>query len=107
MTRNTWRRPLRGGMYFSISSVNRISPTLSLLRMAEKASTEAISAASSRLAWSSEPNSRAADIHDEHQGELAFLHEFLYERMIHPGGDVPIDRAHFIARLIFAHLFEV
>ncbi len=57
MTRNTCRRPLRGGMYFSIWSVKRIRPTLSLLRMAEKASTEAISAASSRLDCDTEPNS--------------------------------------------------
>src|ERR1035438_7229144 len=42
MTRRTWLRPLRGGMNFSTSSLKRMRPTLSLLRMAEKASTEAI-----------------------------------------------------------------
>src|ERR1019366_1365397 len=56
MTRNTWLRPLRGGINFSTSSVNSNRPTLSLLRMAEKASTEAISAASSRLDCAREPN---------------------------------------------------
>ena len=56
MTRSTWRRPLRGGMNFSTSSLKSTSPTLSLFRMAEKASTEAISAASSRLDCSPEPN---------------------------------------------------
>ena len=27
--------------------------------------------------------------------------------MIHPRGNVPINRAHLIARLIFAHLFKI
>ena len=56
ITRSTWRRPLRGGMNFSTSSLNSSNPTLSLLRMAEKASTEAISAANSRLDCAREPN---------------------------------------------------
>src|ERR1043165_5782550 len=56
MTRRTCLRPLRGGTNFSTPSLNRMRPTLSLLRMAEKASTEAISAASSRLDWATEPN---------------------------------------------------
>src|ERR1019366_3119596 len=56
MTRRTWLRPLRGGMNFSTSSLKRMRPTLSLLRMAEEASTEAISAASARLDWPREPN---------------------------------------------------
>src|ERR1043165_5960552 len=56
MTRRTCLRPLRGGTNFSTPSLKRMRPTLSLLRMAEKASTEAISAASSRLDWATEPN---------------------------------------------------
>jgi hypothetical protein len=42
-------------MYSSTSSVYKIRPTLSLLRMAEKASTLASSAASSRLVCAAEP----------------------------------------------------
>ena len=42
-------------MYCSTWSVNRINPTLSLLRMAEKARTLASSAANSRLLWCAEP----------------------------------------------------
>src|SRR3989449_10796422 len=56
MTRRTCLRPLRGGTNFSTPSLTRMRPTLSLLRMAEKASTEAISAASSRLDCATEPN---------------------------------------------------
>ena len=76
--------------------------------MAENASTEAISAASSRLDWSREPNKPgAAHVHDEHEREFAFLDELLDERMVHPRGDVPVNRAHVVAGLVFAHLVEV
>ena len=50
---------------------------------------------------------RTAHVHDEHEREFAFLDEFLDERMIHPRGDVPVNRAHIIAGLVFAHLVEV
>ena len=43
----------------------------------------------------------------QHQGEFAFFDEFFHEGMIHSGGHVPIDRAHFIARLIFTDLLEI
>ena len=108
MTRRTWRRPFLGGMNFSTSSVKRISPTLSLLRMAEKASTEAISAASSRLdcaRGAEKPG--AAHVHHQHEGQLAFLDELLDKRMVHPRRHVPIDGADFVARLVFAHLLEI
>ena len=45
----TWLRPFRGGTSSSTLSVNTSSPTLSLFVVAEKASTAASSAASSRL----------------------------------------------------------
>ena len=51
--------------------------------------------------------SRAAQVHQEHHGQLAFLDEFFDERMVHARGDVPIDGAHVVARLIFAHLVEI
>ena len=50
---------------------------------------------------------RAAHVHDEHEREFAFLDELLDERMIHPRGDVPVNRAHVVAGLVFAHLVEV
>jgi len=43
-------------MNFSTTSVNSTKPTLSLFLIAENASTEAISAASSRLDCSTDPN---------------------------------------------------
>ena len=49
----------------------------------------------------------AAHVHDEHEREFAFLDEFLDERMVHPRGDVPVNRAHVVAGLVFAHLVEV
>src|ERR1039458_5343374 len=39
--------------------------------------------------------------------ELALLHELLDERMVHPRGDIPVNRADLIARLVLAHLVEV
>ena len=49
----------------------------------------------------------AAHVHDEHEREFAFLDELLDERMVHPRGDVPVNRAHVVAGLVFAHLVEV
>ena len=51
--------------------------------------------------------SRSADIDHEHDGEFAFFGEFLDEGVAEPGGHVPIDRANFVARLIFPDVFEI
>ena len=48
-----------------------------------------------------------AHVHDEHEREFALLDEFLDERMVHPRGDVPVNGAHVVAGLVFAHLVEV
>ena len=76
--------------------------------MAEKASTEAISAASSRLdCVARAEQAGAAHVHHQHERQFAFLDELLDERMVHPRGDVPVNRAHVVAGLVFAHLVEV
>ena len=49
----------------------------------------------------------AAHVHDEHEREFAFLDELLDERMVHPRGDVPVNGAHVVAGLVFAHLVEI
>ena len=49
----------------------------------------------------------AAHVHHQHQRQFAFLDELLDERMVHPRGDVPVNRAHVVAGLVFAHLVEV
>ena len=49
----------------------------------------------------------AAHIHDQHERQFAFLDEFFDERMVHPRGDVPVNGAHVVAGLVFAHLVEV
>ena len=51
--------------------------------------------------------SRRADVHQQHHRQLAFLHELFYKWLVQSRGDVPIDIAHLIARLIFAHLIEI
>ena len=56
MMRSTWLLPLAGGMNFSTRSLNRTSPTLSLLAMALKASTPQSSAAISTLVRPVVPN---------------------------------------------------
>src|SRR6266511_4764141 len=47
------------------------------------------------------------EIDDQHDGQFAFLNELLDERMVHASGDVPVNRAHVVARLILAHLVEI
>ena len=51
--------------------------------------------------------SRGAHVHHQHHSQLAFFGEFFDERRPEPRGHVPIDRANFVAGLIFAHLIEV
>ncbi len=50
---------------------------------------------------------RRADIHQQHHRQLAFLHELFHKRLVQSRGDVPIDIAHLIARLILAHLIKI
>src|SRR6185369_16711938 len=50
---------------------------------------------------------RATQIDNEHEGQLALLHEFFDERVVHAGGHIPIDGAHLIPGLILAHLLKV
>ena len=50
---------------------------------------------------------RSAHIHDQHDGQLAFLGEFLHVGMPEPRGHVPVDGAHFVAGLVFANLLKV
>ena len=61
-TRRTCFLPFFGGTNFSTSSVKTISPTRSLLRMAEKATTAASSAASSRFSCPPDPKRPEADM---------------------------------------------
>ena len=49
----------------------------------------------------------AGDIDGENHREFAFLAEFPDERLVHPGGDVPIDEAHLVAVLVFAEVVEI
>ena len=49
----------------------------------------------------------AAHVHHQHHRQFALLDEFLDERMIHPRGDVPVNRAHVVAGLVLAHLVEI
>ncbi len=108
MMRSVCERPFFGGMKSSTRSVKRSRPTLSLLRMALKASRQATSAASSRFDCDVAAEiSRSAHVHHQHDRQLALLGEFLDEGGPEPRGHVPIDRADLVARLIFAHFLEV
>src|SRR6266571_6758382 len=51
--------------------------------------------------------SGAAQVHEQHEGQFAFLDELFDERMVHARGDVPVDGADFVSRLVFADLLEV
>ena len=50
---------------------------------------------------------RRADVDDQHHRQLALFREFLHEGGAEPRGHVPVDRANFVARLVFAHVFEI
>ena len=53
-----------------------------------------------------EPRARA-DVDREEDVELALLAEFLDVGNVHPGGDVPVDRADIVSRLVLADLLEI
>ena len=61
MSASTCFVPFLGGTNFSTRSVKMMSPMRSLFLMAENASSAAISAATSRLACSREPNAPEPD----------------------------------------------
>jgi len=108
ITRRTWRRPLRGGMNFSTSSVKRMRPTLSLLRMAEKARTEAISAASSRLDCSPEPKRpeplrSTTSMRVSSRSSTNFLMNGWFMRAV----TFPINGTDFVTGLILAHFVKI
>ncbi len=108
MMRRMCARPFFGGTNFSIRSVKRISPTLSLFLMAEKASTAQISAAISFfIACHGAELPGAAEVHDEHDGQLPLLLEDLDEGVVEAGGDVPVDRPDVVAVLVLPHLGEL
>src|ERR1035437_2011540 len=50
---------------------------------------------------------RARTIHDQEHRQLALLDVALDEETAHPRAHVPVDRAHFVAGLVFAHLGEL
>src|ERR1700734_1399231 len=50
---------------------------------------------------------RGADVHQQQNGELALLGEFLDEGTAGASRDVPVDGAHFIAGAVFAYFVEV
>ena len=50
---------------------------------------------------------RTTDIDNQHECQFPLFDEFLDERMIHSRRHVPIDRAHFVARLVLTDLLEV
>src|SRR4029077_5196008 len=51
--------------------------------------------------------SGSADINEQQDRKLAFLHIFSYKRFPHSSGDVPIDCPDFITDLIRAKIIEI
>ena len=49
---------------------------------------------------------RATDVDHQHDGQLALLLEHLHVGAVEAGGHVPVDVAHVVAILVFAHLAE-
>ena len=108
MMRNVWERPFFGGMKSSTRSVKRSRPTLSLLRIALKASRHATSAASSRFDCETLPKlpealTSTTSMTVSSRSSVNFLTNGVPE----PRRHVPIDRANFVARLILAHVLEI
>ena len=106
-SRRTCRGPLFGGTKRSTSEENATRPTRSLLLTAHSARSAASSAAAARLVRiaGAEALTRR-DIDDEHDGQFALLDVALDERVAGSRGDVPVDRPHIVAGLVFADLLE-
>ena len=89
-------------------SVNITTPTRSLLRIADIASTARELRRDLALEAPTRAESlRARHVDGEHHRELALLDVALDERALHARRDVPVDAAHLVARLILAHLGEL
>ena len=50
---------------------------------------------------------RGRDVRHEHECELTLFQVALHERLAHASGDVPVDRAHGVARHVRANLVEL
>src|SRR4029450_12258703 len=50
---------------------------------------------------------RAREVDGQHHRELTLLDVSLYEGTAHARRDVPVDGAHFVSRLVLAHLGEL
>ena len=108
MIRSTCRVPLRAGTNFSMPSVNSVSPTLSLLLIAENASValELGHQLALRLPMGAEAL-RRAQVDQQHHRHLALFAEELDEWPAGAGGHVPVDRPHIVADLVRPDLFEL
>ena len=108
MTRSTWPRPLRGGNeFFHLVGEQQQSD---LVVVADGGEGEHGGDFGGEFAFglvARAEQAGAAHVHDQHHRQFAFLDEFLDERMVHPRGDVPVNRAHVVTGLVFAHLVEV
>ena len=50
---------------------------------------------------------RGREVHQEHHGQFAFFDEALHVGVPHAGGNIPVDRAHLVAELVFTHLVKL
>lgn len=102
-----WLRPFFGGMNSSTLSLKKSAPTLSLLIMAEKLKTAAISAIRSLFVLSLVPKkTRTADVDQKDDRHLPLLLENLDVRRAQTGGHIPVHRTHIVPVLVLTHLAE-
>ena len=107
-TRSACRRPLPGGTTCSGRSVNSSAPDAVVVPNGRHRQHRAELAG--ELALESRHRAESLgprEIDGEHHRELTLLDIALDEGAAHARGDVPVDRAHLVARLVFADLGEL
>ncbi len=96
-----WRTPPAGGSSTSIRSLTRIRPARSPFWMAAVASSAAACAARSALVLRSGPNRMLAEtFNDQPEAQRPLLDEPPHERPALPRGDVPVEVADVVTRLV-------
>ena len=100
-----WRRPFCGGIYFSIRSEKNPYLVVVLYRAEGQRGRHLRGHVSLRLLRRSEVE-RSADIDEQHDRQFAFLLEELDVGAVQACCDVPVDVAHVVAVLVFAHFRE-
>ena len=95
------------GIYFSTLSLNKINPALSLLLIAENASTAQISVIRSFLVWRKVPNKLLALTSTKKvNAQFTFFFKQFAVSVPHSCRNIPLNKPYIVSWLVFPHFFE-